>query len=105
MEDVNQFYTNFGTRIKSTRKAKKWTQDKLAKKCDLSQSYVSEIEAGRAHITIDVLVKLSDAFAVTPNVLLGKSKPFIEPALAVELHRMDPKSQRKLYEVAVALFK
>ena len=105
MEDVNQFYIDFGIRVRNTRKAKRWTQGQLAKKCNLSQSYVSEIESGRAHITIDVLVKLSDAFAISPNVLLSKSEPYIEPALAVELHRMDAKSQRKLYEVVVALFK
>lgn len=105
MDNTEQFYIDFGTHIKSTRKAKKWSQLQLAKKCDLSQSYVSEIESGKAHITIDVLIKLSDAFAVTPNVLLGKSEPYIEPALAVELHRMEPKAQRKLYEVYVALLK
>lgn len=105
MDNTEKFYVDFGSHIKSTRKAKKWSQLQLAKKCDLSQSYISEIESGKAHITIDVLVKLSDAFAITPNVLLNKSEPYIDPALAVELHRMDAKSQRKLYEVCVALFK
>ena len=105
MDETEKFYVDFGKRLKDIRKAKKWSQLQLAKKCNLSQSYVSEIESGKAHITIDVLVKLGDAFHVTPNLLLNKTDVYIDAGLGYELQRMDPKSQRKLYEVAVALFK
>lgn len=105
MEDIKQFYLDIGERVKIIRKAKKWSQSRLAEKSGLSQSYVSEIESGKARITIDVLVDICNAFGVTPNILLDKMDIHIDAGLGYELHRMDPQKQKKLYEVYLAVLK
>lgn len=98
MENKYQFYKSLGAKIKAYRKAKNWSQSRLAEKSCLTQGYISEIEAGKARVTVDTLVDISDAFGVTPNTLLEKQEVYIDPTLAIALYRMDSKAQKKLYE-------
>ncbi len=105
MEDRDSFYKEFGERVKIARKTKKWNQSRLATKSGLSQSYISEIESGKARITIDALVDLCQAFELSPNTLLGKTEPYISPDLAIAIQRMDAVAQRKLCETYYLLFK
>lgn len=47
-----------GIRIKSIRKELKLTQEKLAEKADLDNTYISEVENGKRNITIISLQKI-----------------------------------------------
>lgn len=98
MKNEDQLYEALGERIKACRKAKKWSQARLADKSGLTQGYISEIESGKTRITVNTLVDISDAFGVTPNTLLDKQNVYIEESLAVALYHMDAKAQKKLYE-------
>ena len=54
----------FGSRIKSLREGKGWTQEELAERMDVSANYLSSIERGKENQTFDMLMKFSDGLEV-----------------------------------------
>ncbi len=54
----------FGLRIKELRKSKKWSQDTLAVKTEISPKYVSRMEMGQQFPSITTLLKIAKAFDV-----------------------------------------
>lgn len=60
----------FGQRVRSCRKAKDLTIEKLAELTGLSPLYVELIEQGRKNPTIEILMRICLALDVTPNTLL-----------------------------------
>lgn len=65
-------YSAVGKRIALLRKKRGMTQEQLAEKSDLSNIYISHIENSRSIPSLETLMKLCDALAVTPDqVLLG----------------------------------
>ncbi len=58
-------------RITRFRAESGYTQAELAEKLGLTQSLVSAYERGTRRLYVDLLIDLADAFAVTPNELLG----------------------------------
>ena len=62
-------------RLKELRKNKGWSQQKLAEKTELSFNAITKIEQGRAkHPTLKTLLKLSDAFGIGLDELVGRRK-------------------------------
>jgi len=62
-------------RLKELRNERNWTQQKLAEKAGLSFNAVTKIEQGTAeHPTLKTLLKLADAFGITLDKLVGRSK-------------------------------
>jgi len=53
-----------GRRIKELRKSKGLSQEELAEKADTSPNYLSRMERGTENPTLDMLIKLSNAFEV-----------------------------------------
>jgi len=58
--------TQFGRRLRSIRRSRDVTQEKLAEYCDLSPEYVSHIERGMASPSFDVIAGLSEELGVEP---------------------------------------
>ena len=50
-----------GRRIKEIRKQKKIPQEKLAERCGLHRTYISDIECFRRSISLDNIQKIADA--------------------------------------------
>lgn len=50
--------------IKKLRKAKGWTQTRLSKESGVSQTYISELEAGKSCPSLPVVIKLATALNV-----------------------------------------
>jgi transcriptional regulator with XRE-family HTH domain len=60
-------------RLKELRKARNWTQQKLAEKAGLSFNAITKIEQGAAeHPTLKTLIKLADAFGISLDALVGR---------------------------------
>jgi len=57
-------------RLEEVRRAKKWSQSKLAIMSGVGRSYISEIESGKYCPTADVICKLCFALKCTPNDLI-----------------------------------
>jgi len=61
------------SRLKDFRKAKGWSQQKLAEKTRLSFNAITKIEQGLAkHPTLKTLIKLADAFGISIDELVGR---------------------------------
>lgn len=63
--------------IQRIRKEQGISQEKLALKADVDRSYMSQIERCLANLSIDALLRISNALEVAPSELLqlGKKKP------------------------------
>lgn len=55
----------FGSNVLRLREAKGWTQEQLAEKADLDQTYISGIERGERNLTILSVTKLAKALKTT----------------------------------------
>ena len=55
----------FGSNVRKLREAKNWTQEHLAEKADLDQTYISGIERGERNLTILSVTKLAAALNTT----------------------------------------
>lgn len=63
-----------GTRVLLSRRDLDMNQDTLADLVGVSQAYISGVERGKiTNPTLEVIIKLADALAVSPAYLLGLS--------------------------------
>lgn len=63
-------YEKMGTRIRQIRKAKGWSQDKLAKKCGISLNFMGHIERGTRKMSMDTFANLCRVLEVDADALL-----------------------------------
>lgn len=72
-------YKSIGSRIKKRRNDLKMTQDQLSSKINISTFYLSKIENGKAHATLDMLsliayhLEIDLSYLVTGTSMLEKS--------------------------------
>ncbi len=85
-------YVALGKRVKQIRKERKISQEQLAKQIDVSVPHMSNIENGKTKFSLQVLIDLSDALKVTPDVLLldqvsarGKARGLVLEEIARQL--------------------
>lgn len=72
MQDI---YAAIGLNVKKMRKAKKFTQEKLADSVNSSAQYISRIERGQVCSSLDFLYKLASALGCPIYALLPSSYP------------------------------
>lgn len=93
-------YKLIGSRISALRRAKNWTQEKLAEKADLSNNYLSNIENNHSIPSLETLMKLCVALDVTPNDLLmgcsAQEKAYLNDDIATLLSQCTPQEKRFL---------
>lgn len=86
-------YKKAGTRVKLRRREKNLTQEQLAELCDVSNTYISHIETGIAHVSLDVLYKIGLALETTPDYFLVdtvKSAHYVNQELSRLLEQCTP---------------
>lgn len=59
-----------GARIRQLRIQNGYTQEQLAEKLNIDQSYYGRIETGKRGCPVEIFVQLSDLFGVTLNFLI-----------------------------------
>ncbi len=59
----------FGSNVRKLREAKDWTQEQLAEKAELDQTYISGIERGERNLTVLSIAKLAKALRTTASKL------------------------------------
>jgi transcriptional regulator with XRE-family HTH domain len=57
--ELNQVKALLGAKIRTLRKAKRLSQELLAHKAGLKESYISELENGKVNTTIETLLKIA----------------------------------------------
>ena len=60
----------FGDNVKKYRKAKGFSQEKLAELCGLHRTYISDIECCQRNASLKSLQKIADALEVDSYLLL-----------------------------------
>ncbi|HEY8065837.1 MAG TPA: helix-turn-helix transcriptional regulator [Methylosinus sp.] len=63
------------TNVRRLRHARKWTQEALAEKAQLSSRYVGAIERANVSTSVGIIGRIADAFGIEPADLLKRSKP------------------------------
>ena len=58
-------YQQIGRQIRATRLRRKMTQAQLAEAADLSVPYISHVERGKKRVSLDALLRISQALDVT----------------------------------------
>ena len=66
-------YKALGTRIRAQRKQMKMTQEELAEKAEISNSFMGHIERGTRKASLDTLVRICNVLKVSPQLLLQDS--------------------------------
>ena len=62
----------FGKILQEERKAKKISQEKLAKLTDLDRTFISLIENGKRSPTFSTILKICSALEISPSELFSK---------------------------------
>lgn len=69
-------YVRMGKRIREARKVKGWSQDRLARECGISMSFLGHIERGSRIMSLETFVSLCKALDADADELLwGEAHP------------------------------
>ena len=63
---------NINSKISELRKTKNWSQEELAKKIGASRIMIGKYERGENSPSIEVVLKLANAFGVSIDYLVGQ---------------------------------
>lgn len=64
----------FGKRVRVLRLANEWTQEFLADRAGIHPTYLGGIERGTRNVSLDNILKISDALDVNPSRLFEDSE-------------------------------
>ena len=67
MADIQK---KFGGKLREIRKGKGLSQEKLAFKCGLHRTYISDIERGSRNVSLKNIEKIAKALGISPKSLL-----------------------------------
>ncbi|WP_282111255.1 helix-turn-helix domain-containing protein [Shewanella algicola] len=67
---MSELLEKFSEKLRTMRKKKKISQDKLANLTDIDRSYVGRIDRGEVNITLDKLYAIAKALECQPADLL-----------------------------------
>ena len=81
---------NIGKNIKQLREEKNLTQEKLAELSGLEQSYVGQAERGEKNITLNSLMKLTNAMNVSISEFTMELEGAVEEKKKTTHIRIDP---------------
>ncbi|MDD2955191.1 MAG: helix-turn-helix transcriptional regulator [Oscillospiraceae bacterium] len=59
-----------GRRIQEARKAKRYTQEYVSARANIGVKFLSQIECGKAGLSLQTLISLCEILEVTPNYIL-----------------------------------
>lgn len=90
----------FGERLTSVRKAKKISQDELAKKLGVHAPVIGRYERGEVKPSIEVATKIADALEVSLDYLVGHSDLLLEHSVLdriLDIQKLSDKDQEHLF--------
>ena len=89
-----------GKRIQEARKAKRYTQDYVSARANIGEKFLSQIECGKAGLSVPTLMALCDILEITPNYVLLYDIPSERPGYIGELLQgLSPKQLQDAEEI------
>ena len=73
-EKENAFLQALGTRVRTLRRERGWSQEDLAFRCDLHRTYVGSVERGERNVSALNIRRIADALGVPASHLLEDLK-------------------------------
>lgn len=61
-----------GANVRRLRISKKWPQEKLSVRAEMSLSFIGELERGKVNVSVDSMEKIAKALDVEPEELMEK---------------------------------
>lgn len=71
-EEQKRLLKQLGLNIRKLREIKALSQEKLAEKCNLHRTYISDVERGKRNISVINILKIANALNVKPKELFVK---------------------------------
>jgi transcriptional regulator with XRE-family HTH domain len=68
---VSDLLEKIGSRIRTLRAANDLSQQKMAELAEISYKYLGEIERGQVNLSVEILIKISNALHVDPAEILA----------------------------------
>lgn len=65
----------FGRRLAEIRRAKGWSQEKLALESGMARSYVGGVERGQRNIALVNICRLAETLGISPGELMRCNAP------------------------------
>lgn len=90
----------FGERLVSVRKAKKISQDELAKRIGAHAPVIGRYERGEVKPSIEVATKIADTLEVSLDYLVGHSDLMLENKVldrVLDIQKLSDKDQEHLF--------
>ena len=91
--EINNEVYDFGLRIKSLRKSRRWTQEELGRKIGVKKDAISAYENNTKSPPLDRLKKIATVFNVSVDYLLG-----LENASSINISNLSEKEAQVLRE-------
>lgn len=87
-----------GAQIRRLRESKRWTTNRLANQCGLSQSFLRSVELGEKGISVENLALICDALQLSLSEFFADTDRTTAPPdlLAEELQRLTPRQRQAL---------
>jgi transcriptional regulator with XRE-family HTH domain len=82
----NELRAILSANLKRYRNYRKFTQEKMAEKLDISIPFLSDLENGRKWVSPATLVKLADVLGIEPHELF-KQEQILSPAMKLTLDK------------------
>jgi transcriptional regulator with XRE-family HTH domain len=96
-------YIAIGQRIKKVRK-KRFTQEKLAEKLDISTVYISQVENGKTKINLEMIVRIASLLDTDPGYFINgvsyHTQDYLKSDMANLLRDCPPERLQLIYNVA-----
>ncbi len=75
--DINEVRKELGSKLKEIRKIKGFTQEVLAEKAKLNYKYLGELERGKVNVSLDSLLRISQALEINIGDLFRRKEETI----------------------------
>lgn len=92
---------DIGSKITQLRKAKKWSQEDLAKQINSSRVMIGNYERNTNSPSVDILLKIAKAFDVSVDYLIGEGQLSIYDKETLkrleDIEQLDEDTKNKLF--------
>lgn len=79
----------FGRKVRAARKLKDMTGEVMAEKCDITPTFLRQIEAGTKGVSMDNLVNICNVLDVSPEYLLAEDLKTVRSMLETKAEFID----------------
>lgn len=89
MKSDKEFNLTLGLRVREIREAFKMTRDQFSEKCDISTSFLADVESGKKGFSSHILFKICSAMDISADYFIfGHGKGFEQDMLLETIDRM-----------------